>query len=91
MSTTEAALRDRAEPLPVITQVAALRASGFPYIAIGILVLLALVAIFANVITPFDPRWGAWAIASSPPPGRWGAAPPISSARTTSGATSSRG
>jgi peptide/nickel transport system permease protein len=67
MSTTEAALRNRAEPLPVAMPVAALRASGFPYIAIGILVLLALVAIFANVITPFDPEVGSLGDRFKPP------------------------
>ncbi len=34
------------------------RASGFPYIAIGILLTLAFVAIFANVLTPYDPEVG---------------------------------
>ncbi len=43
------------------------RASGFPYIAIGILLLLAFVAIFANVLTPHDPEVGSLGDRFKPP------------------------
>jgi peptide/nickel transport system permease protein len=68
MSTTEAELQgSRAEPLPVTSRMADLHASGFPYIAIGILVLLALVAIFANLVTPYDPEVGSLGDRFKPP------------------------
>jgi peptide/nickel transport system permease protein len=43
------------------------RASGFPYIAVGILVALAFVAIFANVLTPHDPEVGSLGDRFKPP------------------------
>ena len=48
----------RAAGLTVAWRLAAFRSSGFPYIAAGILVTLAVVAIFANFITPYDPEVG---------------------------------
>jgi peptide/nickel transport system permease protein len=48
----------RAAGLTVAWRLAAFRSSGFPYIATSILVLLAGVAIFANLITPYDPEVG---------------------------------
>ena len=43
------------------------RASGFPYIAVGILVVLAFVAVFANVLTPHDPEVGSLGDRFKPP------------------------
>ena len=40
---------------------------GFPYIAVGILVVLALLAIFANLVTPYDPEVGALGDRFKPP------------------------
>ena len=68
MSTTEAALRESGGgELIVGSRLSTLHASGFPYIATGILVLLMLVAIFANVITPFDPEVGSLGDRFKPP------------------------
>ena len=68
MSTTEAALRESGGgELIVGSRMSTLRASGFPYIATGILVVLMLVAIFANVITPFDPEVGSLGDRFKPP------------------------
>jgi peptide/nickel transport system permease protein len=46
---------------------ATFRAAGFPYIAVGILVVLAVVAVFANVITPYDPEVGTLGDRFKPP------------------------
>jgi peptide/nickel transport system permease protein len=43
------------------------RASGFPYVAIAILFVLAFVAIFANVLTPYDPEVGSLGDRFKPP------------------------
>ena len=68
MSTTEAALRESGGgELIVGSRLSTLHASGFPYIATGILVVLMLVAIFANVITPFDPEVGSLGDRFKPP------------------------
>jgi peptide/nickel transport system permease protein len=57
----------RAAGLTVAWRLAALRTSGFPYIAAGILVTLAVVAIFANFITPYDPEVGSLGDRFKPP------------------------
>ena len=43
------------------------RASGFPFIAVGILLTLAFVAVFANVLTPHDPEVGSLGDRFKPP------------------------
>ena len=48
----------RAAGLTVAWRLAAFRSKGFPYVAFTILVGLAVVAIFANFITPYDPEVG---------------------------------
>ena len=68
MSTTEAALRESGGGEFIVgSRLSTLHASGFPYIATGILVVLMLVAIFANVITPFDPEVGSLGDRFKPP------------------------
>jgi peptide/nickel transport system permease protein len=57
----------RAAGLTVAWRLAAFRSSGFPYIAAGILVTLAVVAIFANFITPYDPEVGSLGDRFKPP------------------------
>jgi peptide/nickel transport system permease protein len=48
----------RAAGLTVAWRLAAFRSKGFPYVACTILVGLAVVAVFANFITPYDPEVG---------------------------------
>jgi peptide/nickel transport system permease protein len=53
--------------LALASRLAALRASGFPYIAVGILVGLAFVAVFADLLTPHDPQVGSLGDRFKPP------------------------
>ncbi|HKZ04502.1 MAG TPA: ABC transporter permease, partial [Methylomirabilota bacterium] len=46
---------------------ATIRTAGFPYIAIGILLVLILLAIFANAVTPYDPEVGSLGDRFKPP------------------------
>jgi peptide/nickel transport system permease protein len=57
----------RAAGLVEAWSLATFRAAGFPYIAVGILVVLAVVAVFANVITPYDPEVGTLGDRFKPP------------------------
>jgi peptide/nickel transport system permease protein len=57
----------RAAGLTLAWRLAAFRSSGFPYIATSILVVLALVAVFANFITPYDPEVGSLGDRFKPP------------------------
>ena len=70
---------------------AVLRAEGLPMIPIMILVTLALVAILAELIAPYNPEVGASAGGSARRRGSPAAARRTCSAPTTSAATSSRG
>jgi peptide/nickel transport system permease protein len=51
----------------LVDQRSTFRASGFPYIAVGILLLLGFVAIFADVLTPHDPEVGSLGDRFKPP------------------------
>lgn len=57
----------RAAGLTLAWRLAAFRSSGFPYIAASILVVLAVVAVFANFITPYDPEVGSLGDRFKPP------------------------
>jgi peptide/nickel transport system permease protein len=57
----------RAASLPIAWQVAAFRTEGLPVIPIIILVTLALVAVFAELIAPYNPEIGALGARFRPP------------------------
>ena len=57
----------RAQSLSLAWRFAALRTGGFPVIPTAILLTLALVAIFANVITPYNPEIGSLGDRFHPP------------------------
>src|SRR5262249_21325409 len=58
-ATSPAAPSTRAAGTTLAGRLAALRASsGFPYFAIGVLLLLIVVAVFANVLAPYNPEVG---------------------------------
>src|SRR2546422_9756149 len=57
----------RATTLTLPWRFPALRAHGWPLIPIGILIVLALVAIFAEFITPYNPEIGALQDRFKPP------------------------
>jgi peptide/nickel transport system permease protein len=57
----------QAAGLDLAGRLAVFRTAGFPYIAAGILVVLAFVAIFADVITPHDPEVGSLGDRFKPP------------------------
>ena len=57
----------RTAVLTVASRFAALRAENLPLIPAGIIVALVLIAIFANVLTPYDPEIGALGDRFRPP------------------------
>jgi peptide/nickel transport system permease protein len=57
----------QAAGLDLAGRLAVFRTAGFPYIAAGILLLLAFVAVFANVLTPHDPEVGSLGNRFKPP------------------------
>jgi peptide/nickel transport system permease protein len=57
----------QAAGLDLAGRLAVFRTAGFPYIATGILVVLAVVAVFANVLTPYDPEVGSLGDRFKPP------------------------
>ncbi|HEV8586801.1 MAG TPA: ABC transporter permease, partial [Methylomirabilota bacterium] len=66
MSVTPVTLND-AQGVSLASRFAAFRSEGFPTIPALILLTVALVAIFANVITPFNPEVGSLGDRFKPP------------------------
>mgnify|MGYP003694066177 CR=1 FL=1 len=85
------AINTRTAPFTAPGRLALLRVSGFPIIPAAILVGIAFVAIFAELIAPNNPEIGTLGDRFRPPFWQAGEAMPICSARTISAATCSPG
>jgi peptide/nickel transport system permease protein len=67
MSTPAAALPSRSAALTMAWRLSAFRSAGFPLIPVAILGILVLVAVFANVLAPYNPEVGVLGERFHPP------------------------